>query len=126
LAELGLFRIIGPPRPADGSCKLGSFCTSGPGCRPAIAKLALFRTSHFAPQTSNFSPIGFVCTSVFQPTTDYRLLSFGFVSHECSPPRHGGHGEGSRGISAGPVVGIRPSAGRVSSCLFLPLSNRKS
>jgi hypothetical protein len=61
-----------------GGGQIGFVCTR----KHPFRQLALFRTSHFTLPTSNYSSIGFVCTTVFQPATDYRLLPFGFVSHE--------------------------------------------
>jgi hypothetical protein len=60
-SELALFRIIAPT-------------SLDPGPLPA-GKLGLFFVLHFTLQTSHLRlpQIGFVCTAVFKPTTDYRL-----------------------------------------------------
>ncbi len=62
-AKLGLFRMI--VRRGDSACPRANWlCFARPALGKARLKLALFRTSHFKPHTSNFPRIGFVCTSV--------------------------------------------------------------
>jgi hypothetical protein len=116
--SLGLYRIFRPPGtwPCPSRAQIGfvsHVCPPShtPAAASRLAKLGSFCT---------FDPRSWVCFYSRLPATDYRLPPFGFVSHESSPPRHRGHGEGRRGISAGPVAGIRASPRCASSYCSLP------
>ena len=71
------------PPAADWLCLYAEASLPAAGPR----QLASFRTSHF-----QLLP-NWLCLYRGLPT-DYRLLPFGFVSHESSPPRHREHGGG--------------------------------
>ncbi len=101
--KLGSFCTFSPrptplgPHPTPSRRELGSFCIFRPPGDPALPTLGgigfvshilshqIGFVSHDCFSAAGAVQIGFVCTAISQPTTDYRLPPFGFVSYVGAP-----------------------------------------
>jgi hypothetical protein len=93
LSEIGFVLHISPSAAPRQQAKLGLFCTLGPAATPYSIRNPQSEIRNLAalgpvpPGTAGKLGLFVQRSSSRQLTTDYRLLPFGFVSHESPPPR---------------------------------------